>query len=218
VQGRTKRPRQGPPPEPRTLTREDETGIRQRLRDYVREEFGTVYQLHRRLGVPLSTANGWLGQKVPSLASLAPLVANGLSLDGLVRGKGPLRYAQVATALAGAPERTPERMFRRVLREAVTRAEGARFEEAAWDRLPTLRTATGGDVVLALAVEGVRPLYRELADAYRATQALRAEAAGLDDPKSRAKMLAFAEQQLRTFRPKHPAVEFIGWTEQGGKR
>src|SRR2546428_166569 len=171
VHGRAKPARQAPAPEPRTLTPEDERAIRERLRDYIGEEFATVYQLHRRLGVPLSTANGWLGKKLPGFASLAPLVAYGLSLDGLVRGKGPLRYAQVAAALAGAPERTPERTFRRVVRETLTRGEGARFEETAWDRLGTLRTPARGGPRLPPAGQGRPPLLPRKAENPRLTHA-----------------------------------------------
>ncbi len=182
--------------------------MRARLRAFIEQEFGTLYQLHRRLGVKLSTANGWLGKKLPGLASLTPLVAYGLSLDWLYRGKGLMRYEPPAPAA----ERRPAKTFREALRLALVRSEGARFEETCWDQLSPLRTAAGEDVVLALSVEGVRPLYRELVEAYRATMALRTEALALEDPESRTAMLAFAERQWRTFRPKHSAIEFIGWT------
>ncbi len=77
--------------------------IQARLRAFVREEFGTQYELIAAGAASRSTATAWFGKRVvvPDVLSLQPLVRRGLSIDWLFTGEGyPRRLPATADASA----------------------------------------------------------------------------------------------------------------------
>ncbi len=141
------------------VTPRDAKGIRDRLKGFARR-YGSWAEFLRRLKVPRTTGIAWsrLGSpgvpEVPILLRLAR-EAN-INLNWLLLGEGPeLRERQADD---------PAERVKAALEAELRQSEDATPEEfqAAWDRM-MLRGdwSTVEDVVLKLAVEGVRPRFQE---------------------------------------------------------
>lgn len=104
--------------------------VRQNLKQFVTEEYGTQYELVQAEGISRSTAAGWFGVKsrAPDIQSLWPLIQRGLSLDWLFTDHGYMRRIKVradadpsevfpAVVLANLPALPPakQRQHRRAL-------------------------------------------------------------------------------------------------------
>jgi len=99
--GRLRRERQATGPGRRKVPAPEATRICARLRQFVREHYGTLYELREVIGLPKSTMQGWTrskGPQTPDTATLLVLAREArLSLNWLLLGEGPERRGALLT-------------------------------------------------------------------------------------------------------------------------
>jgi hypothetical protein len=193
--------------------------IRKRLDRYVTERYGSRYRLARhfegRNGVsrlPLSTINGWFKEstkRVPNAMTLAPLVEEGLSLDWLLTGIGYPVWSGI--------EGEPSAIMLAVIRTELAQKESADQDEFndCWSLLVGYRQMDGSPTLLRLAVEGVRPAFRELLVRRRQLYRLLADKR-LGSKPGREALRQYVQREIRNMRPIGFASDFIGWHATGG--
>ena len=141
------------------VTPRDARGVRDRLKGFARR-YGSWAEFLRRLKVPRTTGIAWSRLStpgVPEVPFLLRLAREGnVNLNWLLLGEGPeLRERQAED---------PAERVKAALEAELRQSEDANPEEfqAAWDRM-MLRGdwSKVEDVVLKLAVDGVRPRFQE---------------------------------------------------------
>ena len=157
---------------PRTkLPSRDALAISKRLKEFATRRFQSFAEFLRRLRVQPRTGKSWAKRRSPNVPDVPFLVrfareAN-VNLNWLLLGEGTEVRQQKATTPDGHLLATIEAELRAT--EGVTEDEA----QAVWNRLVIYRTAESGyRAITFLAVEAVRPLYRELLRRERSTKQL----------------------------------------------
>jgi hypothetical protein len=137
-----------------SLRNSDALAISARLKVFARR-FGSQTDFKERFNVPRSTLRSWTDNTepaVPATAYLLEMAREGnLSLNWLLLGEGPvLRQRETTTRQAGLMAAIAAEL------QATEMADDAAHEQG-WARLELY----GPDAVLRLAVEAVRPVYRQ---------------------------------------------------------
>lgn len=185
------------------VTPRDAKSIRDRLKAFARR-YGSWAEFLRRLKVPRTTGIAWSRQSSPGVPEVPFLLrlareAN-VSLNWLLLGEGPELRERSAD--------DPAERVKAALEAELRQSEDANAEEfqAAWDRM-MLRGdwSEVEDVVLKLAVDGVRPRFQEnlrlvrhyagLAHVYNGLRDV-LEAYNAADPKRAAPLLKQVERLL----------------------
>jgi len=157
---------------PRTrLPPHDALGVSRRLKEFATRRFGTFAAFMKRLRVQARTGKTWARRKAPTVPDVPSLVRfareTNLNLNWLLLGEGPEVRQRDATTPDGHLLATIEAELRAT--EGVTEDEA----QAVWNRLVIYRAGeTGFRAITFLAVEAVRPLYRELLRRERFTKQL----------------------------------------------
>jgi hypothetical protein len=147
-------PRTGLPPH-------EALGVSRRLKEFATRRFGTFAAFLQRLRVQARTGKTWARRKTPTVPDVPSLVRfareTNLNLNWLLLGEGPEVRLRDATTPDGHLLATIEAELRAT--EGVTEDEA----RAVWNRLVIYRAPESGfRAITFLAVEAVRPLYREL--------------------------------------------------------
>lgn len=144
----------------RSIAKREAAAISQRLREFVGRNYGTWTNLEARLGIPKATHAQWTRARKPTIPELLSLhaiaVDSGLSLDWLLFGSGsPVREREVQTS-EGKVLAALEAELRQT-----TEATSQELDDV-WARLVVYAGEHGRRAPFLMAVEGLRPLYKEL--------------------------------------------------------
>jgi len=138
---------------------QDAKAISQRLKDFVAKRYGSWEAFYKGLSISRTTADAWRG-KTPSVPDPLFLLHLGreanVNLDWLLLGRGHELFEYSAD--------TPAERVENAIEAELRNTEDATFGEfgAAWDRLHYRGDFSQREnVVLQLAVEGVRPRFQE---------------------------------------------------------
>lgn len=135
------------------VSKDDARAIGERLRDFALRRYESWEEFCRKVGVPRTTGIAWAKKEpsVPEGRSLLELARKtNLNLNWLLLGEGPELREKEATTDRGQLLAAIQAQLR-----ATTDASDDEHE-AVWERMLKHSTA-----ILRLAVEGVRPQYRE---------------------------------------------------------
>jgi hypothetical protein len=202
---------------PRTkLPNREALAISKRLKEFATRRFESFAEFLRRHRIQPRTGKSWAKRGTPSVPDVPFLVrfareANA-NLNWLLLGEGPDVRQREATTPDGQLLATIEAELRAT--EGVTEDEA----QAVWNHLVIYRTAEYGyRAITFLAVEAVRPMYRELLRRERATKRLFRYAenwsaaflrAGRISPEeSRRQLQAFAQLLVKQLEPLEPELQ-----------
>lgn len=156
---------------PRTSpSREDAKAISRRLKEFAQGRFGTWERFYTQLHVKRTTAVAWCSKdpSVPDAAALLDLARKtNLSLNWLLLGEGP--ELRIDPPRGDLDADKVEAVIQAELRQSGG-ADGEQEFEGAWMAMKVREDFTQfkrPDVILHLAVEGVRPRFDEALRAVR---------------------------------------------------
>lgn len=127
--------------------------VRERLGAFVNERYGSWSRFVASTQIPQATASDWklAGKSFPGMKHLLRMSRDGLSLDWLVTGKGPM-LARLGETREGA--------VAEMLRPALARKAGV-GSETADQAFHQLVTRYGVDGILDVAAEALLPTFRD---------------------------------------------------------